>query len=72
VDVSKLLAAVVESEISQAKQAIDEKSQKDFTRAYDDTLSACNGCHEESGHRFIKIIRPVAPPVSNQRWAVAG
>lgn len=72
VDVSKLLAAVVESQIIQANQAIDKKSQKDFTRAYDDTLNACNGCHEESGHRFIKIIRPVTPPVSNQRWAVAG
>jgi len=34
--------------------AIDKKNHINFTQAYDDALSACNGCHEESGHRFIQ------------------
>lgn len=37
-----------------------------FQKAYDETLSACNGCHTESGHRFIRIVRPSAPPFTNQ------
>jgi hypothetical protein len=46
-------------------------NQSNFTRAYDDALRACNGCHEASGHRFIKITRPIAPPVPNQQWDVS-
>jgi len=34
--------------------AIDKKNQINFTQVYDDARSACNGCHEESGHRFIQ------------------
>jgi hypothetical protein len=50
--------------------SIDKRNQSNFTQAYDETLSACNGCHVESGHRFIKITRPTAPPVTNQKWDV--
>src|SRR5215475_11921350 len=39
-----------------------------FQKSYDETLSACNGCHTEAGYKFIHIVRPTAPPVSNQRW----
>jgi len=72
VDVSKLLAALTEGEISRLGDAVEKKNQSDFTRTYDEALSACNGCHEASGHRFIKITRPSAPPVTNQKWDLAG
>lgn len=68
VDISKVLAAVAQSQISQLATSIEKKNQSHFTHAYDEALSACNGCHEESGHRFIKITRPTAPPVTNQKW----
>jgi hypothetical protein len=35
---------------------------------YDETLSACNGCHSDAGYKFIQIVRPAAPPVMNQRF----
>jgi cytochrome c553 len=70
VDISSVLAAVGQSQISQMATSIDKRNQSNFTQAYDETLSACNGCHEESGHRFIKITRPTAPPVTNQKWDV--
>jgi hypothetical protein len=70
-DISQMLAAVGQSQINQLATAIDEKYQNRFTQAYDEALSACNGCHEESGHRFIKITRPTAPPVTNQKWVVS-
>ena len=68
VDISKVLAAIAQSQISQLATSIEKKNQSHFTHAYDEALSACNGCHEESGHRFIKITRPTAPPVTNQKW----
>ena len=72
VDISKVLAAVNQSQISQLSEAVDKKNQRNFTHAYNEALSACNGCHEESGHGFIKITRPTAPPVTNQKWDVTG
>jgi hypothetical protein len=72
VDISKLLAAVDQSQITQLATSIEKKNQSHFTHAYDEALSACNGCHEESRHRFIKITRPTAPPVTNQKWDVSG
>jgi hypothetical protein len=71
VDISKVLAAVAQSQISQLATSIEKKNRSHFTHAYDEALSACNGCHEESGHRFIKITRPTAPPVTNQKWDVS-
>ena len=72
VAISKVLAAVIDSQVGEINHAIDKKNQSDFRRSYDAALSACNGCHEESGHRFIKITRPPAPPVPNQKWSVSG
>jgi cytochrome c553 len=72
VDISNMLAAVAQSQISQLMTSVEKKNQSNFTHAYDEALSACNGCHEESGHRFIKITRPTAPPVTNQKWDLSG
>jgi hypothetical protein len=68
VDVSKVLDAVLQTQMAQLSQSITSKKASDFEKAYDDARSACNGCHEETGQKFIHIIRPTAPPVTNQRW----
>lgn len=68
VNVSNILDSVLQTQIAQLSQSIKAKNRNDFQRAYDETLSACNGCHEESGRNFIHIIRPTIPPASNQRW----
>ena len=68
VNVSNVLDSVLQTQIAQLAESIKAKNRNDFQRAYDETLSACNGCHEESGRNFVHIIRPTIPPVSNQRW----
>jgi len=68
VKVSNVLDAVLQTQIAQLQDAIKSKSKLQFQKSYDSTLSACNGCHSEAGVKFIQIVRPSAPPVTNQRW----
>jgi hypothetical protein len=72
VKISGVMDAVLKTQIPQLEEAIKRKSQTDFHKAYEETLSACNDCHTESGHKFIQVIRPTAPPVTNQRWETLG
>jgi hypothetical protein len=71
VNVSNVLDSVLQTQIAQVAESIKRKNQADFQKAYDETRNACNGCHEESGRKFIHIIRPTSPPVTNQRWELA-
>ena len=71
VKISNVLDSILQTQIAALDQSIKQKSQNEFQKSYDETLSACNGCHREAGYKFIHIIRPSAPPVSNQRWEAA-
>jgi hypothetical protein len=71
VKISNVMDAVLKTQIAQLEDTIKTKNQSQFQKSYDETLSACNGCHTESGHRFIQIVRPTAPPVANQKWESA-
>jgi hypothetical protein len=68
VKISNVLDAVLQSQIVQLEDAIKHKGKAEFQKSYDATLSVCNGCHSEAGVKFIHIVRPSAPPVTNQRW----
>jgi hypothetical protein len=68
VKISGVMDAVLKTQMTQLEQSIKGKSQSDFQMAYDETLSACNGCHTAAGHKYIHIIRPTTPPVTNQKW----
>jgi hypothetical protein len=68
VKVSNVLDAVLQTQIVQLEDAIKRKGKSEFQKSYDATVGACNGCHSEAGVKFIHIIRPSAPPVTNQRW----
>jgi hypothetical protein len=68
VNVSSVLDSVVQTQIAELAESIKRQNQADFQKAYDETRSACNGCHESAGYGFIQIVRPNAPPVTNQRW----
>jgi hypothetical protein len=70
VKISNVMDAILQTQIAQLEESIKQNNQKEFQKAYDETLSACNGCHTESGNKFIHIVRPTAPPVTNQRWEV--
>ena len=71
VKISGVLDSVLQTQVSQLAEAIKRKSPAEFQKLYDETLSACNGCHTEAGYKFIHILRPNTPPVSNQRWEVS-
>jgi hypothetical protein len=71
VKISNVMDAVLKTQIAQLEESIKQKNQSKFQKSYDETLSACNGCHTESGHKFIQIIRPTAPPITNQKWEMS-
>ena len=68
VKISNVLDSILQTQVAQLAESIKRKSSTEFQKSYDETLSACNGCHTESGHKFIHIVRPSAPPVTNQQW----
>jgi hypothetical protein len=68
VKISPLLDAVLKTQIAGLEEAVKSGSAPKFQKSYDETLTACNSCHGEAGFKFIHIVRPTAPPVSNQRW----
>jgi hypothetical protein len=68
VKISGVLDSVLQTQVAQLAEAIKRKSAAEFQKLYDETLSACNGCHTEAGYKFIHIVRPSAPPVTNQKW----
>ena len=68
VKISDVLDSVLQTQVAELDKSIKSKSQTEFQKSYDETLSACNGCHTEAGYKFIHIVRPTTPPVSNQRW----
>jgi len=68
VKISSVLDSVLQTQVAELDKSIKSKSSTEFQRSYDETLSACNGCHTEAGYKFIHIVRPTAPPVTNQSW----
>lgn len=68
VKISNVLDSVLQTQVAQLAETIKHKRPAEFQKSYDETLSACNGCHEVAGFKFIHIVRPTAPPVTNQNW----
>jgi hypothetical protein len=68
VKISDVLDAILQTQVAHLAESIKRKRSTEFQKSYDETLSACNGCHTESGYKFIRIVRPSAPPVTNQQW----
>jgi len=68
VKISGVLDSILQTQVAQLAESIKRKSPTEFQKLYDETLSACNGCHMEAGYKFIHIVRPTAPPVTNQKW----
>ena len=71
VKISNVLDAVLQTQVAELDKSIKGKSRSEFQKSYDETLSACNGCHTEAGFKFIHIVRPTAPPVTNQQWEIS-
>ncbi|HEY7221076.1 MAG TPA: hypothetical protein VH985_22075 [Candidatus Binatia bacterium] len=68
VKISNVLDSVLQTQVTQLAESVKHKSSSNFQKSYDETLAACNGCHTEAGYKFIQIVRPSTPPVTNQKW----
>jgi hypothetical protein len=68
VKISNVLDSVLKTQVAQLAQVLKKGNSAEFQKSYDEMLSACNGCHTAAAYKFIQIIRPTAPPVTNQRW----
>jgi len=68
VKISSVLDSFLKTQIAHLEEAINNKGSSGFQKSYDEILATCNECHTEAGFKFIRVVRPAAPPVSNQRW----
>ena len=68
VNITSVLESVRQTQLPALGKSIEEKHLPSFKLAYNETISACNGCHRSSGYGFIHIISPTGEPVANQRW----
>lgn len=58
---------------------LDQAAQKNdlsaFNTAYDKAVDGCNGCHMATSskdfpnYKFVKFVKPSAPPINYQDWA---
>jgi hypothetical protein len=71
VKISNVLDSVLQTQVAQLAESIKRNSTGEFQKSYDETLSACNGCHTEAGYKFIHIVRPTSASVTNQRWEMS-
>lgn len=72
IKISSVLDSVLQTQVAELDKSVKSKSASSFQKSYDETLSACNGCHAEAGFKFIHIVRPSAPAVTNQRFEISG
>jgi hypothetical protein len=70
VSITPVLQSLEQTQIPLLEQSVKNKQQKNFLTAYGQTLDACNGCHQAAGYKFIHVIVPTSPPVTNQQWSV--
>ena len=68
VKLSPVLDSVLKTQVAALEETLKAKNPAKFQKAYDETLASCNGCHADAGYKFIHIVRPATPPVTNQRW----
>jgi hypothetical protein len=68
VKISNVLDSVLQTQVAGLEKPWRAKAKAHLKNPTDETLSACNGCHTEAGYKFIHIVRPAAPPVTNQKW----
>ncbi|MBI3189734.1 MAG: hypothetical protein HYZ33_03705 [Ignavibacteriales bacterium] len=68
VDISAVLQSMRTTQLPLLRQSIENTNLRMFTSAYQQTLAACNGCHQSAGYKFIHIVIPAREPVTNQEW----
>jgi hypothetical protein len=63
-----LTDAFKKTQLVALRSAVHDDDWSAFQSSYTEAIGVCNGCHQETGHSYIVITTPTAPPVSNQQW----
>jgi hypothetical protein len=68
-DAQPTMKAMLIPALRSVEQAIEKKSESEFSQAYSGLVNTCNGCHVALEHPFVKIIVPSRPAHTNQNYA---
>ena len=69
VPLPQLIPAMTKASMAQVHDAIQQKNQKSFVRAYQALSVSCSNCHAAANNPFIKIQTPAAGMFSDQNFA---
>ncbi len=69
IPVAAMIKSNLDAPLAELAKAVAAKNKGQFTRAFDRLTAGCNACHTAASHAFIRIQRPSAPPVPNQRFS---
>jgi hypothetical protein len=69
IPVAEMIKTIIDPRIEELEKAVRAKSSTKFTVAFDELTSGCNSCHAGASKPFIRIQRPIAPPLTNQNFA---
>jgi hypothetical protein len=69
IPVAEMIKTIIGPPMDELEEAVRAKSADKFTVAFDELTSACNACHAGANKPFIRIQRPVEPPLTNQNFA---
>ncbi len=69
IPVAEMIKTIIDPRIEELEKAVRAKSSTKFTASFDELTSGCNSCHAGASKPFIRIQRPIAPPVTNQNFA---
>jgi hypothetical protein len=61
IDLTKILEAFENSQLTQLKQVIDRKNRAGFERLYKETLTVCYSCHKAADKPYLKPQVPTEP-----------
>jgi hypothetical protein len=69
VNLASLVDAIKSGPLAKIKsEVIDKKDKTAFDATYTEAVNLCNGCHQQTGRAFIRVVIPYAPPVHSQDW----
>jgi len=69
IPVAEMMKTIIDPRIAELEKAIGAKNKDRFTVAFDEFTGGCNACHAAANKPFIRIQRPIAPPLTNQNFA---
>jgi hypothetical protein len=64
VNLTKILEAFENSQLTQLKQAVDRKSRAQFETVYKESLTVCYSCHKAADKPYLRPQIPTAPASS--------